>query len=92
MHWREAADKAERAEALDHLAEDEHAGEEQGTEFVNPAHVTVSGPYFVTGINKPEALEDRGCSNCGEPNVDGVCTFCWGANEGEYYHILADDN
>ncbi len=26
-------------------------------EFVNPAHVTVSGPHFVTGINKPEALD-----------------------------------
>ena len=49
--------------------------------FVNPAHVTVSGPHFVTGINKPEALEDRACPGCGEPNVDGVCVFCFDDTE-----------
>ena len=58
--------------------------------FVNPAHVTVSGPHFVTGIN-PEALEDRGCANCGEPNVDGVCVLCWDG-EDDYRHVLEPEN
>ena len=34
--------------------------DDEVVEFVNPAHVTVSGPHFVTGINKPQALDIGG--------------------------------
>ena len=46
-------------------------------EFVNPAHVTVSGPHFVTGINKPEALDAEVVGG-----IDGE----------DYRHVLAPES
>ena len=34
---------------------------------------------------------DRGCANCGEPNVDGVCVLCYSGDD-DYRHVLEPES